>query len=249
MCKQLELPATLFFWALSVEVSFLPVMIHNHIDGSTKIRQWEITTNKVILSILVGATVNFFEKIIIQLIAISFHLRTYADRIEVNKFQIGSLTKLYEYSKKRIAMDDSEFEEGSQPGAGSGARTPMQYFDKAQKKSRNVLSKVGDAAGKVAGDFTGKQVIKSTHPRQVVLTLLSSTSGSQALARRLYRTFVKEGAETILSEDLKGAFDGNEEAESAFTMVRRPCALAAFRSLFSYSVLLSVLNMISLTGT
>lgn len=162
---------------------------------------------------------NFIEKIIIQLIAISFHLRTYADRIEVNKFQIGSLTKLYEYSKEKIAMDDSEFEEGGQSGPGSGARTPMQYLDKAQKKSRNVLTKVGDAAGKVAGDFTGKQVTKSTHPRQVVLTLLSSTPGSQVLARRLYRTFVQEDAETVLSGDLKNAFDNDEEAESAFSMV------------------------------
>ena len=219
MCKQLEIPATLFFWALSVEISFLPIMVHNHLDGGTKTRPWEVTMNKVIISFLVGATLNFVEKIIIQLIAISFHLRTYADRIELNKFQIGSLTKLYQYSKEKIAMDDSEFEEGGPSGPGSGARTPMQYLDKAQKKSRNVLSKFGDAAGKVAGDFTGKQVTKSTHPRQVILTLLSSTAGSQVLARRLYRTFVQEGAETISSDDLKNAFDNDEEAESAFSMV------------------------------
>lgn len=218
MCRQLEIPATLFFWALSTAISFLPTMVHNHLDGGTKTRPWEVTMNKIIISLLVGATMNFIEKIIIQLIAISFHLRTYADRIEVNKFQIGSLTKLYEYSKEKIAMDDSEFEEGGQSGPGSGARTPMQYLDKAQKKSRNVLTKVGDAAGKVAGDFTGKQVTKSTHPRQVVLTLLSSTPGSQVLARRLYRTFVQEDAETVLSGDLKNAFDNDEEAESAFSM-------------------------------
>lgn len=194
-------------------------MVHNHLDGGTKTRQWEITMNKIVVSLLVGATLNLIEKIIIQLIAISFHLRTYADRIEINKFQISSLTKLYKYSKEKIAMDDSEFEEGGLSGPGSGARTPMQYLDKAQKKSRNILSKVGDAAGKVAGDFTGKHVTKSTHPRQVVLTLLSSTSGSQVLARRLYRTFVRVDAETVLSGDLKNAFDNDEEAESAFSMV------------------------------
>lgn len=95
----------------------------------------------------------------------------------------------------------------------------MQYLDKAQKRSRNVLGKVGDAAGKVAGDFTAKQVIKSTPPRQVMLTLLSSTSGSQVLARRLYRTFVQEDTETILSGDLKNVVSNEEEAESAFSMV------------------------------
>ncbi|KAI4273215.1 MAG: hypothetical protein L6R38_006384 [Xanthoria sp. 2 TBL-2021] len=221
MFRQLEIPATIFFWALAVEVSFLPTMIHHHLMGGTARRAWEIKMNKVLVSLLVGAILNFIEKIIIQLIAISFHLRTYSDRIELNKFQIGSLTKLYEYSKEKIEVEDSDFEEHPNSGPGSGARTPMQYVEKAQKQARGVFNKFGDAAGKVAADFTGKGVTKSTHPRQVVLTLLSSTSGSQVLARRLYRTFVQEEAETVTSEDLKHAFDNEEEAESAFNMFDR----------------------------
>ena len=216
MCKQLELPATLFFWMLAVLVSFLPIMIHHHLDGGPKVRPWEAAMNKIIVSIFTGVTLNFGEKIIIQLIAISFHLRTYADRIEINKFQIGSLTKLYQYSKEKIAMEDSDFEERTP--SGSGARTPMQYLSDAQKKTQSVFGKVGDVAGNVAGDFTGKAVTKSTHPRQLVLTLLSSPSQSQVLARRLYRTFVQDDADTISSEDLKHAFDNDEEADSAFAM-------------------------------
>ena len=218
MSKQLEIPATLFFWALASEISFLPIMIHNHLDGNTTTKSWEVTVNKIIISILVGAVLNFVEKIIIQLIAISFHLRTYADRIELNKFQIGSLTKLYQYSKEKIAMEDSDFEEHSPSRPGSGARTPAQLLNEAQKKSKGLFRKAGDVAGKVAGDFTGKAVTKSTHPRQVVLTLLGDTSGSQVLARRLYRTFVRQEAETIINVDMKHAFDNDEEAESAFTM-------------------------------
>ena len=218
MCKQLELPATIFFWNLAVLISFLPIMVHHHLEGGTKHRQWEITMNKVLISFFVASTLNFIEKIIIQLIAISFHLRTYEDRIDINKFQIGSLTKLYEYSKEKIAMDDSDFEDQTPLGPGSGARTPMQYLNEAQKKTRTALGKVGDAAGKVAGDFTGKAVTKSTHPRQLVLLLLSSPAQSQVLARRLYRTFAQEGAETISSEDLKHAFENDEEADSAFAM-------------------------------
>ena len=38
------------------------------------------------------------------------------------------------------------------------------------------------------------------------------------MARRLYRTFVGEGADTIVNDDLKNAFDNDEEAESAFSM-------------------------------
>lgn len=221
MFRQLEIPATIFFWTLAVEISFLPTMIHHHISEGPARRDWEIKMNKILVSLLVGASLNFIEKIIIQLIAISFHLRTYSDRIEVNKFQIGSLTKLYQYSKEKIAVEDSDFEDHTASGPESGARTPMVYVEKAQKRARGVFNKFGDAAGKVAADFTGKGVTKSTHPRQVILTLLSSTSGSQVLARRLYRTFVLEDAETVTPEDLKPAFDNDEEAESAFTMFDR----------------------------
>lgn len=175
------------------------------------------TMNKVLVSFFVGAILNFVEKIIIQLIAISFHLRTYADRIEINKFQIGSLTKLYTFSKAKIAMEDSEFEQhNGEPG--SGARTPGQVLAEAAKTGKQALSKFGDVAGKVAGDFTGKKVIKSTHPQQVVLALLSSTSGAQVLARRLYRTFAREETETVVADDLRPAFENDDEANAAFTM-------------------------------
>ncbi|TVY84752.1 putative MscS family protein [Lachnellula suecica] len=216
--KALEVPATIFFWWLAIEISFLPTMKNHHLDSNKDTKKWENTVNKIIVSFFVGAILNFIEKIIIQLIAISFHLRTYADRIEINKFQIASLVKLYKFSKEKIAMEDSEFEQHPVSGPNSGARTPMVYVEKAQKKTRHMFNKVGDVAGKVAGDFTGKQVAGSTHPHQVILQLLSSTSGAQVLARRLYRTFVPEGCETVSSDDLSAAFDNDEEATAAFTM-------------------------------
>lgn len=215
MGKQLELPATLFFWWLGIEVSFLPIMSHHQANGSG-VKSWMNTMNKILVSIFVGVILNFVEKIIIQLIAISFHLRTYADRIEINKFQIGSLTKLYTFSKEKIAMEDSEFEAPSAPG--SGARTPGQYLDQAQRQTKQVFNKVGDVAGRIAGDFTGRTVNKSTHPSQVILTLLHSTSGSQILARRLYRTFANLETESVHPDDLKNAFDNDEEADAAFSM-------------------------------
>ncbi|KAF2729661.1 hypothetical protein EJ04DRAFT_446792 [Polyplosphaeria fusca] len=215
MGKQLELPATLFFWWLAIEISFLPTMKNHHIDNDPTTRHWENIMNKVIVTIFIGMVLNFIEKIIVQLIAISFHLRTYADRIEVNKFQIGSLAKLYKFSKTKIAMEDSEFEQ-SHPA--SGARTPGQMIKEAQKVTKEGMNKFGDIAGKIAGDFTGRQVAASTHPHQIVLTLLSTTSGSQVLARRLYRTFAREETDTVHSEDLRNAFENDDEADAAFSM-------------------------------
>jgi small-conductance mechanosensitive channel len=190
---------------------------HQRNEGPAHSDEWMDTTNKVLISIFVAAVLNFAEKIIIQLIAISFHLRTYADRIEINKFQIGSLAKLYQFSKNKIAMDDSEFEAPSgQPG--SGAITPGQIVAGAAKTTKSALTKFGDVAGKVAGDFTGRQTMKSTHPHQVVLALLHTTNGSQVLARRLYRTFALEETETVNADDLRSAFENDEEADAAFSM-------------------------------
>ncbi|KAF9883880.1 hypothetical protein FE257_002724 [Aspergillus nanangensis] len=217
MAKQLEIHGTLFFWWLGVEISFLPTMKNHHVDNDQRTRSWENTVNKIIIAIFVWTILNLIEKVIIQLIAINFHTRTYADRIEINKFQIGSLTKLYEFSRNRISVNDEEFEE-KQDESGSGTKTPLQYATKAQRVAKGALNKVGDMAGAVAADFTGRKATNSNHPYQVVLTLLRTTPGCQVLARRLYRTFVRDGFETVFSGDLKEAFDDNEEAEAAFTM-------------------------------
>ena len=51
-----------------------------------------------------------------------------------------------------------------------------------------------------------------------VLSLLNSTSGSQVLARRLYRTYSQEHSENVYPSDLRHAFDNDDEADAAFTM-------------------------------
>lgn len=224
MARQLELHAALFFWGLGVEISFLPTLINHHVDGNTTPKEWEGTVNKLIIVAFVWTILNLIEKIIIQLIAISFHMRTYADRIEINKFQIGSLTKLYDWSRNRIAERDEEFEE-KRPESPSGTKTPLHYAGKAHRAAQGVLNKVGnkvgDLAGAVAADFTGHKVNRSSDPYQVILTLLRTTSGGQVLARRLYRTFARDGFETVFEGDLKEAFENNEEAEAAFAMFDR----------------------------
>ena len=59
MGKQLELPATLFFWCLAIEVSFIPTMT-NHMADNEKhsTRSWIISMNKVLISFFVGACVS-----------------------------------------------------------------------------------------------------------------------------------------------------------------------------------------------
>lgn len=225
LARQLEIHLALFLWSLALEISFLPTMKNHPVDGDKSTRSWENTLNKIIVAFLVWTILNLIEKFIIQLIAISFHQRTYADRIEINKFQIGSLTKLYQWSRALIEEEDEAFQEGTDAQTSPSNSTPLQYATKAgraaQRAASKLQNKVRDVAGGVVADFTGRQVKSSSDPYQVVLTLLRSISGSQVLARRLYRTFVRDGLDTISSDDLKEAFDDNEEAEAAFAMFDR----------------------------
>ncbi|RPB24767.1 hypothetical protein L211DRAFT_784272 [Terfezia boudieri ATCC MYA-4762] len=218
MARMLELPATLFFWWLAVFISFLPTMTNHHIDGDNTIRYWENRTNIVILSLFIAMALNFAEKIIIQLIAISFHQRTYEDRIILNKFQIGSLAKLYAFSKAKL---NTEMEGGTIPGVIAGTRTSTRILHHAKANAHQAFTKIGDAFGKVAGDFTGRKISKSGSPERVVLTLLQTTDGSQALARRLYRTFIRPGQDNVMPEDFKEAFSSEEASDAAFQMFDR----------------------------
>ncbi|OQE25996.1 hypothetical protein PENFLA_c007G11076 [Penicillium flavigenum] len=225
MAKQLEVHFVLFFWWLAVEISFLPTMKNHHVDGDKRTRGWERTLNMLIIVGLVWTILNVVEKIIIQLIAITFHQRTYDDRIQLNKFQIGSLTKLYHFSRARIAEDDEAFRQNPDLGTPQSIKSPLQYASEAgrvaQRTVKNVGNKVSDIAGGVLADFTGRQTKNSSDPYQVVLTLLRTISGCQVLARRLHRTFARDSFDTVFPGDLKEAFDNDEEAEAAFSIFDR----------------------------
>ena len=87
--------------------------------------------------------------------------------------------------------------------------------------AREVATMVGDMATRVAGDFTGRQVKLSNHPRKVVSELLRNTSSAQVLARRLFRTYAQNDSDLLLPQDLRPAFPSDEDAEAAFGIFDR----------------------------
>lgn len=154
-------------------------MTNHHNNGDKTTRYWENRANIVLMCFFIAMILNLVEKIIIQLIAISFHQRTYEDRIELNKFQIGSLAKLYTYSKR--FEKERDLDEKRDSNLASGVRTPLVVLQQAKAGAQKTFHKVGDVMGKVAGDFTGREISSSKSPQQVVLTLLYTTEGSQAV--------------------------------------------------------------------
>ncbi|KAF3771286.1 hypothetical protein M406DRAFT_245039, partial [Cryphonectria parasitica EP155] len=214
--RQMEMPTAAFLWLLGLICSFKPITDNHRSGGGGSSDDppyilWIDVVWKVIIALFVLATSNFAEKILIQWIATSFHVRTYASRIEQNRINIDYLVRLYEYSKLKLVTDDPEWTEAN--GGPSGAKTPLRMV---QQNARLALNNIGKAAGRVAGDLTGRKVMASGHPRKVVLELMRNTHNSHILARRIYRTFVRDGAETITLDDLKEAFAAPEDAEACF---------------------------------
>lgn len=215
--RQMEMPTALFIWMLGQIASFKAIT-DNHrnsggtwSDGNPPYITWIDIIWKVIIALFVLATSNWVEKIVIQWIATSFHMRTYSNRIEQNRVNMNFLVQLYDYSKKKQIHDDPEWAEVN--GGASGAKTPLAMV---QQNARHAFSKVGKVAGRMAGDFTGRKVMAAGHPRKVVLELMRNQHGSHILARRIYRTFVREGAETITPDDMKEAFESADDAEACF---------------------------------
>lgn len=223
MGHSLEFPTALFLWMLAVLISFMPIVN----DSSHKVPaegadeafpdvSWIGTLHKVIIALFILAALNWVEKIIIQWIANSFHLRTYATRIDTNKQSIAYLVHLFVHGRDTLVSEDSV--RNTPGGAGSGTKTPMKML---QNNARQAFNRVGDVANRVAGDFTGREITLSNHPRKVVSELLRNTASAQVLARRLFRTYAKADADVLLPEDLNPAFPTPDDAENAFSIFDR----------------------------
>lgn len=216
--RQLELHTALFLWLLAVLASFSPIINHHRVlDGNPKelpYIRWIDVVNKVIITLFVFSALNFVVKILIQWIATSFHLRTYSLRIAQNRIEIDFLVRLYSYAKTKLEDQDPVW---GTPGGGlpSGMRSPMQAI---QNNARQAWGKVGNVANRVAGDFTGRKILRGNHPQKVVLELLRSTGSSHTLARVFYRTFVRPDQTTITLEDLYPVFTVHEDAEACFAV-------------------------------
>lgn len=215
--RQLELHMALFLWQLAVIASFLPI-VNTHRVGvapgqSPPYVEWISVVQKIIIALFVLATLNFIEKILIQWIATSFHMRTYSDRIAKNRLETEYCVRLYEYAKTLEVTKTAGWDEFGQTQASSGARTPLQAL---HQNARRTLHRFGNAANRMAGDFTGRKVLNQDHPRKVVSELLRSTASSHTLARLFFRTFKRPDRDTLTFEDLQPAFTSVDEAEACF---------------------------------
>lgn len=177
--------------------------------------------NLVLVACLISSIVYLGEKLIIQIVSVDYHRKQFAQRIKSNKESVRMLSRLYEASRALFPMYTEFVEEDyiiNQSLASniipqkSGSATPM----RALLGNINVVQdKVTSAFGNIAQEVVGnKNVFNPNSAYSVVINALLRKRSSEALAKRIWMSFVCEGNDSLEKEDLVEVM-GSENEKAA----------------------------------
>ena len=184
---------------------------------------------RILLAALISSCVYFAERLLIQLISISYHRKQFDNKIKDSKRNIYLLGLLYDASRALFPAYCNEFAEedyiiqdslqlslGSRKttlGAGharSGSRTPMRLLADVGRFGDKVTS----VFGTVAQEITGKKVFDPNSAHSIVLEALEKNRSAEALARRIWMSFVVEGKNSLFQDDLVEVMGPGREKEA-----------------------------------
>ena len=193
---------------------------------------WESVVQKILAAFLVASLILLAEKLLIQLISISYHHTQFQAKIKDSKHRIYLLSLLYDASRQLFPDYCNEFAEedyiihdsinipSSRHGhRRSGSATPMKVLMNVGRFGDKLTS----AFGNIAQEVTGKQVFNPDSAHSIVVEALEKNRSSEALAKRLWMSFVVEGKEALLMDDIVEVLgtDHQMEAEEAFEILDR----------------------------
>ncbi|KAL8792833.1 MAG: hypothetical protein Q9195_004562 [Heterodermia aff. obscurata] len=246
--KALEIPLSLAGWALAALATFKPIMTRNpdqrkESEDATKAgkvavltKSWEDILQKVLAAFMIAALIFLAEKLLIQIISIGYHRTQFTNKIKDSKRNVYLLSLLYDASRTLFPAYCNEFAEedyiinasidlglGSSKKAishnRSGSATPMRLIQNVGR----IGDKITSAFGNIASEVTGKQVFNPDSAHSVVVEALEKNKSSEALAKRLWMSFVVEGKDALYQEDIEEVLghDRVAEAEECFGALDR----------------------------
>jgi len=238
LLRAVEKPVSFVLWMIVNQATF-PLLIR--LEPKTENKPWIETMKSVLLALLVCTIIILAERVLIQLISISYHRKQFDDKIKESKHNIYLLGILYDTSRTLFPAYCNEFAEedyiiqdtildlglGSRKGTTkhgrSGSRTPMRLIQEVGRDAGRIGDKITSVFGNIASEITGKKVFDPNSAHSVVLTALERNKSSEALARRIWMSMVAEGKENLYQDDLVEVMgpDRQEEAEECFAALDR----------------------------
>lgn len=238
--SNLILPFSFFFWALASYVTFQGLFKDYKdattikVDGNTESVEaivWCQNMSRILGALFVSSAVFLGEKAIVQLIGISYHQRSFANRIKASKREIHLLGLLYDASRTLFPMYCPEFADedyiindsieimlrGKNKKGGhkrAGSATPMKIIGDVGR----IGDKVTSVFGNIASEIAGKEVFNPNSAHSIVLEALEKKKSSEALARRIWMSFVVENHNSLVVDDFQEVLGPayKDEAEEAF---------------------------------
>ena len=223
--KALEIPFSLFFWGLASWLTFKFFFTDDNV-------QWVDTIKRILLSLYLASAVLLVEKTIVQLISISYHQRSFANRIKDSKREVYLLGLLYDASRTLFPMYCPEFMDedyvindsidmklsgGKLRHRRTGSVTPMRLIGDVGRFGDKITSVFGN----LASEITGKQVFNPNSAHSIVVEALEKLRSSEALARRIWMSFVVEGSDALSIDDIQEVLGPahKEDAEESFAAI------------------------------
>ena len=203
--------------------------------NTSRIQPWELIVQKILAAFLIASLIYLGEKLIIQLISIGYHRTQFDAKIKQSKRKINLLSSLYDASRHLFPAYCDEFAEqdyiindsitiGGNKQEGirhnrSGSATPMRLLQNVGRAGDKITSVFGN----IAQEVTGKQVFNPNSAHSVVVEALEKNKSSEALAQRIWMSFVAEGNDALYEEDIIEVLgnDRREEAEECFISLDR----------------------------
>lgn len=200
----------------------------------TNSKHWESVIQNILFAFLIASLLFLGEKLLIQLLSIGYHRKQFNEKIKESKHNIYLMSLLYDASRTLFPAYCEEFLEVdyiindsieltiSKPGTGnraSGSATPMRLLQNVGR----VGDKITSAFGNIAQEVTGKQVFNPHSAHSIVVEALEKNKSSEALAKRLWMSFVVEGKDALYREDIAEVLgpDRREEANECFACLDR----------------------------
>lgn len=223
--RALEIPLSLFFWALASWLVFTFFFPNDRFG-------WVLNLKRVLLALFISSAVLLAEKTIVQLISITYHQRSFANRIKHSKREVYLVGLMYDASRKLFPMYCPEFSDedyiindsidmilarskgGHKRG---GSVNPMKLIGDVGRFGDKLTSVFGN----IASEITGKQVFNPNSAHSIVVEALEKVRSSEAMARRIWMSFVVEDRDSLSVDDIIEVLgpDFKEEAEECFAAI------------------------------
>ncbi|KAM0750465.1 hypothetical protein T439DRAFT_381144 [Meredithblackwellia eburnea MCA 4105] len=198
-------------WAFVTWISFTPIIMWRQVDASAN--QWEAEFTmfrRALMAIFIVLMILLGEKLAIQVIAYHFHARSYADRIESQKFCIKILSTLYLNSSDKVPFD-----------TGSIKSYKRQGLKSALKATKRAAQTGVTIIGTVASEIAGESLLQPNSAGSKVIQALSSSNKTRQLARRIFYSYVRVGRDALEPADISSFFANDDTSERAFELLDR----------------------------